>query len=322
MKGRERAVDVLVKLLAGEKITTDTNGKETYQVSERSLERDTKLIRETLADNDSAYQLQQKGKTYWLAKDGALSAEEILALLKIVIGTRSLTREELLRVKDNLLDLVADTERGAIQKLISNSLVHYTPLFSNGDKEILPLLKDFANWVSHKTPIKFHYRSSVPDAQGRALSKPGSGVPLSIYFADFYFYVVMYIPEINKSLVYRLDRFQDARTTRAVVKVPGDKKIDEGALRNKTYLLSGGTDIPYEFRYWGYPQTALDKLPNSRITEWNREDGSVTIKGDHLASQGALLWVLSQGAQIQVVAPQSLVDSVKHELTKTMSYYD
>jgi len=37
MKGRERAVDVLIKLLAGEKITTDTNGKETYQVSDRSL---------------------------------------------------------------------------------------------------------------------------------------------------------------------------------------------------------------------------------------------------------------------------------------------
>lgn len=321
MKGRERAVDVLVKLMTGEKITTDVDGKTYYQVSERSLERDTKLIRETLAANEANYRLKQKGKTYWLEKAGTLSAEEVLALLKIVIGTRALTRDELMLVKDHLLDLVADEERAKIQKLISNTLLRYTPLFSNGDREILPRLKEFANWVSNKAPIKFHYRSSVPDSKGRTLAKPGIGVPLSIYFADFYFYVVMYIPERDKSLVYRLDRFQDAKATRSVVKVPGDKKLDEGALRNKTYLLSGGSDIPYEFRYWGYPQTALDKLPNSRITDWNREDGSVTIKGDHLASQGALLWVLSQGSQIQVVAPQSLVAAVKRELTKTLHYY-
>lgn len=321
MKGRERATDVLVKLMAGEKITTDVDGKAYYQVSERSLERDTKLIRETLAANEADYQLRQKGKTYWLTRDGTLASEEILALLKIVIGTRALTRDELVRVKDHLLGLVSDTERPAMQKLISTTLVQYSPLFSNGDHEILPRLKDFAGWVAKKTPIKFHYRSSVPDAKGRTLAKPGSGVPLSIYFADFYFYVVMYIPEQNDSLIYRLDRFQDARATRTVIKVPRDKKIDEGALRNRTYLLSGGSDTPYEFRYWGYPQTALDKLPNSRITDWNRADGSVTIKGDHLASQGALLWVLSQGAQIQVMAPQSLVTAVKDELARTLKHY-
>lgn len=321
MKSQERVINILLKLISGEKITIDDATKDHYQVTERTLQRDIKVIRDAVDRDEVDFQMQRDATSgsYHLTKGSTLATEEVLALLKMVIGTRSLTTAELLRVKDHLVALVNPDDQELVVELIKQTLKHYTPLFSNGDREILPRLKSFSKWIAQQTPIAFSYRSSVPNQQGELIARPGSGIPLSVYFTDYYFYVVLYVPEREKSVLYRLDRFEEAHVAQGSrVTVP--QHLGEGTPQDLEYRLVGGTDIPYEFRYWGYPQTALDRLPNARITSWE-DDGSVIIKGDHLASQGALLWIMSQGAQIQVIAPKALAQAVKRELMKTLKYY-
>ncbi|MCI1552940.1 MAG: WYL domain-containing protein [Levilactobacillus sp.] len=320
MKSQERVINILLKLINGEKITIDAATTDHYQVTERTLQRDIKVIRDAVNVGEADYQMQHDTTTgsYHLAKGSTLATEEVLALLKMVIGTRSLTTTELLRVKDHLVALVTADDQPLVEKLIDQTLKDYTPLFSNGDREILPRLRSFSKWIAHQTPIAFSYRSSVPNRQGETIAQSGAGIPLSVYFADFYFYVVMYLPDRDKSLNYRLDRFEEAHVAQdSGMTAPNAQRLAAGSL---THLLTGTTDTPYEFRYWGYPQTALDQLPNARITSWE-DDGSVIIKGDHLASRGTLLWVMSQGAQIQVKAPQKLALAVKRELAKALRYY-
>jgi len=69
----------------------------------------------------------------------------------------------------------------------------------------------------------------------------------------------------------------------------------------------------------GYPWTALDKLPNSRIIS-QESDGGVIIEG-YLYLQGLKHWILSEGTIVKVLEPQSLIEEVKKELRASLDQY-
>lgn len=320
-KGQVRITDFLVKLLRGDKIKV-ADAQEKYDVTIRTVQRDADIIRNALGENRMNLELKHdfKFKDYRLIKGDDWSFEEVLALLKIVIGSRSLSRTRVAHIKDQLMSLLSDEQQATARRLIADTWSKYNPV--KNDTEVLSRLSEFAEYVDNSTPIRFTYHHSVKDANGSFLSKNQVGIPLSIYFADFYFYVVMYIDDSKKTRIFRLDRFDEVHRIRmSRGSFPRENRIDVGTLRNQTYLLSGGIKISYKFRYWAYPQTALDKLPNSRVTH-TYEDGSVDIEGTDLGAQGALLWVLSQGKYLKVESPQSLVDLVKAELKATLAYYE
>jgi len=77
------------------------------------------------------------------------------------------------------------------------------------------------------------------------------------------------------------------------------------------------TRIQFSYRY--YEQTALDFFPRSRVVKYN-EDGSVVIEA-FAKVDGAVLWLLSQGEAVKVLAPQSLVERMKETLTNTRNQY-
>jgi hypothetical protein len=76
----------------------------------------------------------------------------------------------------------------------------------------------------------------------------------------------------------------------------------------------------FKIQCWTYPQTALDRLPNSRVVK-QEPDGSVIIEG-YLYLQGLRLWILSEGTLVKVLEPASLVEDIKKELTAALKQYD
>ncbi|CAJ1229602.1 transcriptional regulator [Levilactobacillus zymae] len=315
MTSQERIVQLLFRLLDGESINFRAEARD-YGCSERTMTRDQAVIADALV-HETEFEMGYKANTHqhYLDREDQISQAEALALIKLVIGTRALSRAEMQRVTHHLLNMLSLKTQKAVKKTIATTMAAYIPV--GADQKILPRLAKFSDYIIDKQAIKFSYQSSVPQGNHPQFQV---GRPLSLYFADYYFYVVMYLEDNNRSVVFRLDRFDKVKSLNRQLEVPADKKTDEGALRQKTYLLNGGYELHYRFRYWGYPQTALDKLPKSQVTH-RHDDGSVTIEGD-LFSQGALLWVLGQGALIKVLAPQTLINDVKATLQKTLAYYD
>lgn len=317
MTGQARVTDLLMKLLLGEKIVV-TAALAEYQITLRTLQRDIDVIRGALAENTMEDQLtyQRELKAYQLVKHDEWSFEEVLALLKVIIGSRAFSKEKLTPILNHLLATLSDQRQSDAKRLITDVWAKYVPVQANAD--IMGQIKYFSELIVNQTAIRFSYHSEPKVT----LVREGVGIPLNLFFADYYFYVVMYLVEDDNAAVYRMDDLENIHTVRTTkIKLPREKKIDVGVLRNSTYLLPGGTDISFRFRYWDVPQKALDKLPNSRITHHN-QDGSVTIEGDHLGSRGALLWVLSQGANIKVEQPQSLIDAVRTEMKRALAIYE
>lgn len=315
MNSNERIVSILIRLLKGEALVVEELLSE-YAINKRTLQRDISTIKKVLQhyEMDSDIYYCQQFKHYSLEpKDNNLFAE-ILILLRMVIGSRSLIKSELTKVNNLLLSFLPDRDKKKMNTLISSGIINYQPV-THG-QPLLSLMQEFIFFIEQKETIDYLYVNSVDGT-----SKQGQGLPINIYFADFYFYVLMYSEKYQCCYPYRLDRFSNVKKTKnKKIKLDYREKIEDGILRNKTYLLSGGKETTYTFRYWAFPQTALDRLPNAKIIK-HFDDNSVLIEATSF-EQGTLLWILSQGTFVKVLTPPSLIQLVKKELNNVMDLYE
>lgn len=305
-----RIVDIMMRLLQGDKINTDDFAS-LYGVNKRTIYRDLQVIRENPLFNAN-YQIEFDSvqKNRFVLSEGKIGTKEILAIIQIVIGTRALSKPELAEIIQHLRKLVPTKDQAKVDKLLRTN---YIPVKNNGD--LLDKIDIFTQMIESKTVIDFTYQGSLHTSDNQRLRQ---GVPISLYFADYYFYVVIY-SEAKGSRIYRLDRILSYTTVDKKINVPREKWEDGDSLRNFTYLLNGGRKSYFKIKYRVYPQTALDKLPNSRVVS-READGSVIIEG-YLFIQGLKHWLLSQGTMVKVLEPASLVEEIKQELQASLKQY-
>lgn len=308
----KRTTEMFVRMLHGEKLTMEDEVA-TYDKSTKAIQRSIADIRETLSEQriNIDFVHDYNYKEYYLHKNTELPFEEILALLTILIESRAFSKNELKLIKCHLLDRLSDDEKDKAKTLINSTLAKYVPIKS--DFDLLPRIEQFSDYISNNTAVEFKYLNSLKQL------KKGIALPVSLYFDNFYFYIVMYDDNTESSHPYRLDRFQSIRKSNAKkIKLPNPLKKDDGKERNQTYLLNGGRYVDFEFYYSGFPQTALDRFPNSKI---KKDLGDEVLIEASAYTQGLLLWIMGQVARVRVKSPVSLVQEVKAELEKTLQNY-
>jgi len=313
---RGRILEIFMQMLQGGGINYK-QASEHYGYSEKPITIDMKIIKFMLKKYmpDSHIDFDPNGSLHRINGQGQIKAEEITAILKILIGTRAFSKAELTTLEQDLIQCAPSDERRRIERLSSATLSKYLPVKKTSSIELLELIKQFSNYILDKKVIDFTYGSST----GSDPQELRTGVPLNLYFDTFYFYVTVYMIDKDKAYNYRLDRFQTVTGRHGSYNVPADKKEDEAAAINKTNLLKMGNDVHYKFRYWNFPQTALDRFPGSKVTK-QFDDGSVIIEGE-IYAEGAKLFILSQGNKIKVMEPISLVEQVKAEHQKALDLY-
>jgi len=316
MNSSERIVNVLMSMLRGEKIDFE-DYRTVYGKSGRTFHRDLEAIRNN-EDFASRYVLHYNTvqKKYYVTNIGVISSAEVLAILKILIGSRALSKKEINDVIKQLLELVATEDQSNIRTLLTTTSESYLPAV---DEPIFPRVKQFSEWIIAKKSITFKYNGIANSTKSTTMQ---AGVPLSMYYDNHHFYIMMYLIDDDKTFLYRLDQFDKIIPKGKTVHVPADKRPDIGRMINKTFLLNGGNHVHYKFSYEGNEKMALENVPNSYLSkDDDASNPNVTIVEGDLFSQGALLWILSQGAQVKVLGPQSLIEKLRKELKKTLEYY-
>lgn len=305
-----RIIDISMRLLQGEKINSD-DAAELYGVNKRTIYRDLQIIKENPIFN-SHYQIKfdPLEKNRFVIKDEKISTKEVLTIIQIIIGSRALSKSELDQIIIDLQKTMDIEDQYKIDKLLK---LDYIPVKTNG--RLLDYIGDFTEFIESRSEIEFTYQGSLPNSDTKRLRY---GTPVSLYFSNFYFYVLIF-SEAKGSRVYRLDRILSYKLSRKSVNVPREKWEDGTSIRNFTYLLNGGRKSYFKIKFRGYPWTALDKLPNSRIVS-HEADGSVIIEG-YLYTQGLKRWLLSQGNIVKVLEPQSLIEEVKKGLMNALNQY-
>lgn len=318
IKSRERVVELIFRMLSGEEIDLKET-EDRYSIGPKAVYNDFSVIKEKISKFTPNYYLDGNRK-YILKNKGQLDFGDAIAILQIIIGSKTFNRVELEKIINKLVQLVPTDKSSVLKRMISitTSKENYIP---NETDNILPRIEKFSDYINEKREIKFSYNGSY---EGANHTKSRLGVPISMYFSRHHFYLLMYLPQKDVTATYRIDRFnEDIEVVGKAVNVPYIRRPDEGRMINNTFLLNGGGVIDYKFRYRANKEVALNNVPNSHISSDDDANNSdVTIVEGRLYSQGAVLWVLSQGTQVEVLRPQSLIDAVKQKLHDTLSMYE
>ena len=310
--GKDRMLELYTRLAEG-KLIYKAEAAEHYKCSLRSIQRDIDDLRIFFHNQSDAsgvvqeivYDAKLRGYKLVPPLRNVLNNKEVFAVLKILLESRSLSKEELDPILDKLIDCCVPKEcKGYVNNLISNERFHYVPPRHN--KEVLDTMWRLGEALREHKEVEVDYR------------KPGDGSlvhrvlrPAGIMFSEFYFYLAGFIvpkqddsfkEEVEKDpfpTIYRIDRIEHLEVTNKHYNVPYASRFEEGEFRKRVQFMFGGELRKIRFYYKGAnPEHVLDRLPTAEIIEKNEKGFLITAE---VFGSGIDIWIRSQGDLVEVV---------------------
>ena len=136
-----------------------------------------------------------------------------------------------------------------------------------------------------------------------------------------YFYLIAYRAEDESysPVYFRVDRITSVIEHRTKFELPHGVDFDEGALRKKIQFMFPGVCRTIRFEFSGPSlQAILDRLPTAVVLDIS--GGRALIEAD-VYGTGIMMYLLSQGSWVKVIAPDDFVNEYKAELEKMIGQY-
>lgn len=328
-----RTLDMYARLCEG-KVLNKAEEAERFGVDERSIQRDIDDIRAFLDEravvNSSdtraiEYDRKKKGFVMVGAEGSMMSNSEILVVSKILLESRAFRKDEINSILDKLISgCVSQENMKLVSDLIANERFHYVELKHN-----LPspeMIWELGEAVKSCNVVELSYRRHMDGIQ----SVKRCVEPVAITFSDYYFYLIAYITRIDENgepeaprkshpAVYRIDRIDDYKILDKKFRIPYRNQFEDGEFRKRVQFMFPGDLTRVTFRYKGpSPEAILDRLPTAEIKE--RKDDTCIIEAEVFGT-GILMWLLSQGPNVELLKPESLRMEMKQRITEMMENY-
>ena len=276
-----------------------------YHISERSIQRDMESLRSFIANHnlgqEVVYDYARKGYRLIQSNPRGLTNDEILAVCKILLESRSLRRDEMLPILDKLVECTVPAQnQKLVDELIANEAFHYIP--PHHDKRILGSLWALGEAVRYQRVVEIEYaRLKGQETVTRRIQ------PVGIMFSEYYFYLTAFLEDKSHfenpgdlfPTIYRIDRIVSFQVLDEHFRVPYRDRFEEGEFRKRVQFMYGGKLQHIKFRYTGPSiEAVLDRLPTAKITEQDEEGWTVEAE---VFGKGIEMWVRSQGGYVQIV---------------------
>lgn len=308
-KKQERLLTLYTKLLGGE-IISKKNEAEYFNVSSRSIQRDIDDLRMFLANRSvktGTLQLliyDKKSNGYRLLDNQTckMTSGELLTLCKILLESRSLTKEELFPLLKKLLENCASLDnKRDISDLIANEKHHY--IEPHHQVKIIDKIWNLGMAVRNQKYVEIEYKKLKSNDIVKRKVKP-----VGIMFSEYYFYLIAFI-DIKKDdslrkdelfpAIYRIDRIQNFTILQNRFSIPYKDRFEEGEFRKRVQFMFGGSLQRITFQYSGLSiEAVLDRLPTAQILE--EKDSIYTVTAE-VFGKGIDMWIRSQGESIKML---------------------
>ena len=315
----DRMLEIFMRSLRGEAVSVRSLADE-YEVSTKSISRDISSIQNFLAEHRELMQnaeltYSHKDKAYRLSNDEFLKNKELFALVKILLGSRALSKDEVLTLIYKLKKFTTVNDREKLDHLIRKEIYHYHEVKSDCPSVIENIWK-LIQAIENKQLLTITYFKMNRDEVKRKIK------PASIMFSEYYFYLIAYMAddEEYKPKYFRIDRISAITEHREQFMLDKKFDFDEGDLREKNQFMFPGENIKIRFEFSGLSlQAILDRLPTAKVVEKN---GNVSIiEAEVNYGRGIIMYLLSQGSWVKVISPVCLIDDMKEEIEKMRSLY-
>ncbi|MGN0592287.1 MAG: helix-turn-helix transcriptional regulator [Ruminococcus sp.] len=315
----ERMLEIFFRALRGESISVKKFAEE-YKVSTKSISRDINRIQEFLSEHRELMQNAEltysyKNKAYLLNSDEFLKNKELFALVKVILGSRCFSKEEVLTLIVKLKRFTTIHDKQQLENLIRKEVYHYHEVKSDC-KSVIENLWKLIQAIEEKRTITITYYKMNREEVKRKIK------PTAILFSEYYFYLIAYMADDAeyKAKYFRVDRISAMMEHRENFQLDRKYDFDEGDLREKNQFMFPGENIKIRFAFSGLSvQAILDRLPTAKIVEKNGNTSIIEAEVNH--GRGIIMYLLSQGSWVKVLSPQSLVEEMQEELEKMQAYY-
>lgn len=299
-----RLLVIYSRLVNGE-VISKAELSEQYHVSDRSIQRDMESLRCFIANQslpqDIIYDYKMRGYRLVNNLSKGLTNSEVLAVCKILLESRSMRRDEMLPILDELIDCaVPEESRRAVVELIANEKHHY--IEPHHGRHILDGLWEIGQAIKHHQIMEIEYeRMKDPKCVRRRIQ------PVGIMFSEYYFYLTAFLedksdfenPDDLFPTIYRIDRIRSFQVLDEHFHVPYKDRFEEGEFRKRVQFMYGGKLERIKFRYTGPSiEAVLDRLPTAEVVSGDNEGWMVSAE---VFGKGIDMWLRSQGDYVQVV---------------------
>ncbi|MBR5487181.1 MAG: WYL domain-containing protein [Phascolarctobacterium sp.] len=227
-----------------------------------------------------------------------LTNQEVFAVLKIMLESRSLSKQELYPILEKLIDCCIPREnKKMVTDLIGNEKLHYVE--PKHKTVVLDRMWDLAYAVKEQLIIDVTYKGSYGTKLVVRKLKP-----VGIMFSEFYFYLTAFIvsdenPETIYPTIYRFDRIVDMVITNEHFRVPYAERFEEGEFRKRIQFMQGGELQKIKFYFNGPSiEAILDRLPTAQIL---KQDEKGYLVQAEVFGKGVDMWLKTQGDWVKRV---------------------
>ena len=310
-----RLLDIFERLNRGELLNKQEMVRY-YGVGGKTIQRDIEDIRSYLADRREVHvsatiEYDRGAKGYRLTRFERewLTNQETLALCKILLESRALEKTELRGLIEKLLTQASPSDRAIAEDIIRSEYAAYVPL--RHGKKLLESLWRISLAIHRHREISFFYTRKDGVSHQRTVK------PLSIMFSAYYFYVIALYDDADEGEVYRtfrIDRLTDLKETGKSFRIPHNAKFHDGEFRKRVQYMYDGKMQTIRFKYHDSSiEHVLDRLPTAKAKKV--ADGVYDVTAE-VSGKGILIWLLSQGSQVEVNAPRELREEWLSEINR------
>ncbi len=234
-----RVMELFLRSIKGESLSAKNLADE-YNVSTRSITRDINDLKAFLAENrdvigyaDLVY--SSSTHCYSLKMDHFLSNKELLAITKVLIGSRAFNNQDLIDIIKKLKMNTTPSDRERLQALIAKEMYHYNEI-STDCKSVIDNLWKITDCIKDRNIITISYYKMNRELVKRKIK------PVSVMFSEYYFYLIAYKcdDETNSPIYFRVDRIVGITVHRDKYTLTDGQSVDEGVLREKSQFMWPG----------------------------------------------------------------------------------
>lgn len=278
-----------------------------YNITERSVQRDIASLRcfitEQQLPQEIIYDRKSDGFRLAFLQPRGLTNDEILAVCKILLESRSMRRDEMLPILDKLIECAVPAEsKKTVKKLIGNESYHY--IEPHHGKKLLRGLWEIGQAIQEQRVVEIEYeRMKEPKAVKRRV------LPVGLMFSEYYFYLTAFLedksnfenPDDLFPTIYRVDRIRGLVVLDEHFQVPYRDRFEEGEFRKRVQFMYGGKLERIKFRYTGLSiEAVLDRLPTAEIVSEDADGWTVQAE---VFGKGVEMWLRSQGKYVHIISP-------------------
>lgn len=247
-----RVLDIYVRLCEGKTINK-VREAERFGVDARSIQRDIDDIRAFLDERSVnasdirkiTYCHLRKGFVMTGTESSMMSNSEILAVGKILLGSRAFTRKDMYAIIDKLLAGCAPQKNlKLVSELLANEKFHYVETRHKAD--IWDRLWEIGMEIQSHNLLEITYEKQIDT---RELVKR-IVQPVAILFSEYYFYLNaylmkkgekgMYVQAFDHPSIFRLDRIHAYKKTGNKFRIAYADRFEEGEYRKRLQFMFAG----------------------------------------------------------------------------------